>query len=207
MISAASRMLDSWSCGKPRNVHADMMAVTLEIVAQCLFGAEVAGVADRVGKAMQVVTDRFITDASQALLIPFDLPDFLAPARRDAISDLDKIINGIIRERSALHQRRGDLLDTLLHARDAEGQPMTDAQLRDEVMTLFLAGHETTAISLSWTCYLLSQHPPISSKNCMRFSVTANPCQKTFPVCATRKWCSKNPCGSIQPSGASGGKR
>lgn len=164
MISAASRMLNSWSCGKPRNVHADMMAVTLEIVAQCLFGAEVAGVADRVGKAMQVVTDRFITDASQALLIPFDLPDFLAPARRNAISDLDEIINGIIRERRALHQRRGDLLDTLLHARDAEGQPMTDAQLRDEVMTLFLAGHETTAISLSWTCYLLSQHPQVEAK-------------------------------------------
>jgi cytochrome P450 len=164
MISAASRMLDSWSCGKPRNVHADMMAVTLEIVAQCLFGAEVAGVADRVGKAMQVVTDRFITDASQALLIPFDLPDFLVPARRDAISDLDKIINGIIRERRASHQQRGDLLDTLLHARDAEGQPMTDAQLRDEVMTLFLAGHETTAISLSWTCYLLSQHPQVETK-------------------------------------------
>ena len=140
------------------------MAVTLEIVAQCLCGAEVAGVADRVGKAMQVVTDRFITDASQALLIPFDLPDFLVPARRDAISDLDEIINGIIRERRALHQRRGDLLDTLLHARDAEGQPMTDTQLRDEVMTLFLAGHETTAISLSWTCYLLSQHPQVEAK-------------------------------------------
>ena len=118
----------------------------------------------RVGKAMKVVTDRFMTDASQALLLPFNLPDFLAPARRDAIRDLNEIINGIIRERRAAHQPRGDLLDTLLQARDAEGHPMSDAQLRDEVMTLFLAGNETTAIALSWTCYLLGQHPQVEAK-------------------------------------------
>lgn len=161
---AARRTLDVWKSGEARNVHADMMGVTLEIVGQCLFGAEVAGVAHRVGQAMEVVTDRFMTDASQALLLPFDLPDFLAPARRDATSDLNKIINGIIRERRATPQPRGDLLDTLLHARDAEGQPMSDGQLRDEVMTLFLAGHETTAIALSWTCYLIAQHPEVEAK-------------------------------------------
>lgn len=164
MIRAADRMLDSWRDGEQRNVHADMMAATLEIVAQCLFGADVAGVTDRVGKAMEVVTDRFMRDASLTLLLPFDLPDFLAPGRRDATSDLNNIINGIIRERRASHEPRGDLLDALLEARDAEGQPMTDAQLRDEVMTLFLAGHETTAIVLSWTCYLLGQHPEVESK-------------------------------------------
>ncbi|MGB2664284.1 MAG: cytochrome P450 [Candidatus Acidiferrum sp.] len=164
MTRAASRMLDSWTGGESRNVHQDMMAVTLEIVAQCLCGAEVACVADRVGKAMEVVTDRFITDATQALLLPFDLPDFLAPTRRDAISHLNEIINGIIRERRAAHQSRADLLETLLYTRDAEGHPMSDAQLRDEVMTLFLAGHETTAIALSWTCYLLGQHPEIEAK-------------------------------------------
>src|SRR3984893_14047028 len=104
----ARRMLDSWGDGESRNVHRDMMAMALEIVAQCLCGAEVSGVTDRVGKAMEVITDRFMTDASQALLLPFDLPDFLAPARRDAISDLNQIIDGIIRERRASHQPRGD---------------------------------------------------------------------------------------------------
>lgn len=164
MTSAARRLLGSWINGESRNLHEDMMAVTLEIVAQCLFGAEVAGVAERVGKAMQVVTDRFILDASQALLLPFDLPDFLAPARQHAISDLNKIINGIVRERRASKQPRGDLLDALLQARDSEGQPMSDAQLRDEVMTLFLAGHETTALALSWTCFLLAQNPGVEAK-------------------------------------------
>src|SRR6201987_2493060 len=164
MTRAAGRMLASWSGGESRNIHEDMMAVTLQIVAQCLFGAEVTGVAERVGKAMPVVTDRFMADATQALLLPFDLPDFLAPARRRAISDLNQIINGIVCERRASNQRRGDLLDTLLQVRDSEGQPMSDAQLRDEVMTLFLAGHETTAIALSWTCFLLAENPCIEAK-------------------------------------------
>jgi len=164
MTRAARRMLDSWGDGESRNVHGDMMAIALEIVAQCLCGAEVSGVTDRVGKAMEVITDRFMTDASQALLLPFDLPDFLAPARRDAIGDLNQIIDGMIRERRASHQPRGDLLDTLLHSYDAEGHPMSDEQLRDEIMTLLLAGHETTAIALSWTCYLLGQHPQVEAK-------------------------------------------
>jgi cytochrome P450 len=164
MTGAAARMLDTWNADESRNVHADMMRVTLEIVGQCLFGAEVAGVAERVGKAMQVVLDRFVTDASQALLLPFDIPDFLASGRRNAVNTLNDIINGIIRQRRATDERRGDLLDALLQTRDTEGRPMSDAQLRDEVMTLFLAGHETTAIALSWTCFLLGQNPHVEAK-------------------------------------------
>ncbi|HXU49298.1 MAG TPA: cytochrome P450 [Candidatus Binatia bacterium] len=163
MTRIASRSLASWSDGQSRNVHEDMMAMTLEIVAQCLFGAEVSGIAERVGNAMQVVTDRFITDASQALLLPFQLPNFLAPARQRAIRDLNTIIDEIIRERRASKQPRADLLGTLLDVRDADGRPMSDTQLRDEVMTLFLAGHETTAIALSWTCYLLAKNPQVEA--------------------------------------------
>jgi cytochrome P450 len=163
MTRATGKMLDSWVDGESRNVHADMMAVTLEIVAQCLCGADVAGAAARVGKAMEVVMDRFMTDAAQALLLPFNLPDFVAPARRNATRDLNAIIDGIIRERRTSSEPRGDLLDTLLRARDSDGHPMSDAQLRDEVMTLFLAGHETTAIALSWTCYLLGKHPQVEA--------------------------------------------
>lgn len=164
MTRATRQLLDSWRNSESRNVHEDMMALTLQIVAQCLFGAEVTGVAERVGKAMKTVTDRFLIDAGQALLFPFDLPDFLTPSRRRAINDLNRIIQDILRERRASNQARGDLLDTLLQVRDAEGQPMSDAQLRDEVMTLFLAGHETTAIALSWTCYLVAQNPEIEAR-------------------------------------------
>ena len=164
MTNATHQMLDNWTDGESRNVHEDMMALTLQIVAQCLFGAEVTGVAERVGKAMKVVTDRFLTDAAQAMLLPFDLPDFFAPSRSRAINDLNKIIQNILQARRGSNQPRGDLLDTLLQVRDAEGQPMSDAQLRDEVMTLFLAGHETTALALSWTCFLIAQNPEIEAK-------------------------------------------
>ena len=133
-------------------------------MAQCLYGAEVAGAAERVGKAMQVVTERFVTDAGQALLFPFDIPDFLAGGRGHAVSALNDVISGLIREHRAANQSRGDLLDRLLQARDAEGRPMSDAQLRDEVITLFLAGHETTAIALSSTCFLLANNPQIEAR-------------------------------------------
>src|SRR5580700_1845964 len=164
MSRATSQMLGSWNDGERRNVHEDMMALTLRIVAQCLFGAEVTGVAERVGKAMHVVTERFLSDAGQALLLPFDLPDFLAPSRRRAINDLNRIIEDILRERRASNRPHGDLLDMLLEMRDSEGRPMSDAQLRDEVMTLFLAGHETTAIALSWAFFLLAQNPQIEAR-------------------------------------------
>src|SRR5712691_2388926 len=164
MTQATGRMLDSWKTNGVRNLHEEMMRVTLEIVGQCLYGAEVSGAAERVGKAMEVVTGKFIVNASQALLFRFEIPDLFAPRERRAIAELNEIIGGIIRDRRSSNQPRDDLLDTLLRARDAEGKPMSDAQLRDEMMTLFLAGHETTAIALSWACYLLAQNPQIEAR-------------------------------------------
>jgi cytochrome P450 len=163
MTAAAGRMLDSWKDEGERNVHEDMMRVTLEIVAQCLYGAEVSGDAARVGEAMEAVTERFITNASLALLFQLDLPVFFAPREWRAIRNLNKIIGGIIRRRRSANQAREDLLDMLLRVRDADGKPMSDTQLRDEVMTLFLAGHETTAIVLSWACYLIALNPQIEA--------------------------------------------
>ncbi len=164
MTQAAGRMLDSWKEKGERNIHDDLMRVTLEIVAQCLFGAEVTAVAERVGKAMEVVTERFIINASLAVMFPFDIPVRFARREWRAIRELNEIIGSIIRKRRSSDQPREDLLDMLLRVRDADGNPMSDAQLRDEVMTLFLAGHETTAIALSWACYLVAQNPEIEAK-------------------------------------------
>ena len=164
MTQATGRMLDSWKEKDERNIHEDLMHVTLEIVAQCLFGAEVTDAAKRVGKSMEVVTGRFIVNASLALLFRFDIPVLFAHREWRAIRELNEIIGGIIQERRSSNQPREDLLDMLLRARDADGNPMSDAQLRDEVMTLFLAGHETTAIALSWACYLIAQNPQVEMK-------------------------------------------
>ncbi len=164
MTRAAGRMLDSWQENHERNIHEDMMRVTLEIVAQCLYGAEVTGAAERVGKAMEVVTENFVNNASLAVLFPFDIPVFFARREWRAIRELNKVIGNIIRERRSSDQAREDLLDMLLRARDTDGNPMSSEQLRDEVMTVFLAGHETTAIALSWACYLISQNSEVEAK-------------------------------------------
>lgn len=164
MTQAASHMLDSWEEGGERNVHEDLMRVTLEIVARCLFGAEVSDAAERVGKAMEVVTEKFINNASLAVMFPFDIPVLFAPREWRAIRELNEIIGGVIRQRRSSGQPREDLLDMLLRVRDADGNPMSGEQLRDEVMTLFLAGHETTAIALSWACYLIAQNPRVERK-------------------------------------------
>ncbi len=164
MTSAAGCMLDSWQEKGERNIHEDMMRVTLEIVAQCLYGAEVTGAAERVGKAMEVVTENFVNNASLAVLFPFDIPVVFARREWRAIRELNEIIGKIIGERRTANQPREDLLEMLLRARDADGNPMSNEQLRDEVMTLFLAGHETTAIALSWGCYLVAQNPEVERK-------------------------------------------
>lgn len=164
MTRAAGRMLDSWKEKNERNIHEDLMRVTLEIVAQCLYGAEVTDAAERVGKAMEVVTESFVANASLALLFSFEIPVFLARRESRAIRELNEIIGNIIRERRCSNHPREDLLEMLLRARDVDGKPMSDMQLRDEVMTLFLAGHETTAIALSWACYLIAQNPRIETE-------------------------------------------
>src|SRR5256885_1594364 len=164
MTAAAGRMLDSWKEKSERNIHEDMMRVTLEIVGRCLYSAEVTDAAERVSRAMEVVTGRFIINASLAMLFRFDIPVPFAIREWRAIRELYGIIGGIIQERRSSDQRREDLLDMLLRARDADGNPMSDTQLRDEVMTLFLVGHETTAIALSWACYLIARNPDIEAK-------------------------------------------
>src|SRR5260370_662030 len=164
MTRATIRMLDSWKDGSERNIHEDLMQATLEIVAQCLYSAEVSDAAKRVGKAMEVVTGKFVANSSLALLFSFEIPVFFAPREWRAIRELNAIIGNIIRERRSSNQPREDLLEMLLRARDGDGNPMSDAQLRDEVMTLFLAGHETTAIALSCACCLIAQNPHIEMK-------------------------------------------
>src|SRR6266478_5159774 len=97
-------------------------------------------------------------------MFPIDIPVRFARREWRAIRELNEIIGSIIRKRRSSNQPREDLLDMLLQVRYADGNPMSDAQLRDEVMTLFLAGHETTAIALSWAFYLIAQNPGIEAR-------------------------------------------
>jgi cytochrome P450 len=159
MVACTERMLAGWRPGETRDVHAEMMRLTLEIAARTFFGLDVAGAAADVGAAFEVVQDAFNAQVGSLLVPPAWLPTPGNLRRRRAITFLEGVIHELIRQRRADGRDRGDLLSRLLHARDEDGSGMTDRQLRDEAMTLLLAGHETTALALSWTWYLLARHP------------------------------------------------
>lgn len=166
MTAYGSQTCTRWRDGDTLDMSAEMMQLTLGIVGKTLFDADVVSDAQEVGEAMTVVMDLFNT-----ITIPFfeliqKLP--LPQLRRfdTAKARLDAIIYRLIEQRRLAGEDRGDLLSMLLLAHDTEvdGGRMTDEQLRDELMTIFLAGHETTANALTWTWYLLSSNPEAEAR-------------------------------------------
>lgn len=165
MTAAGDGLLSRWeefaAAGRAVNMTEEMMRVTLEIITRTMFGESVSGEAGEVGEAIRVAS-HFVTERLQN---PFSLPlPVPTPSNREfrrSAKLLDEIIYRIIRRRRAGGERRGDLLDMLIEARDEEtGEAMSEAQIRDEALTIFAAGHETTANALTWTWYLLARHPP-----------------------------------------------
>lgn len=164
MVAYTERMLASWKDGQGLDVHEAMMRLTLDIVAKTLFDTDVSREAEDVGAALQFLMGKFMRQAAFAFLLPASIPIPTTRRLRRAVGQLDKVIYEIIRRRRASGTMSGDLLSVLLQAQDDEGLGMTDRQLHDEIMTLFLAGHETTANALSWTWLLLGQHPEVEEK-------------------------------------------
>ncbi len=157
MVRHAERLVARWRHGETRDVHADMMRLTLDIVAETLFGAEVGEAAERIGEALEVLMDRF---SGFSALVPLWVPGYANVRVARALRRLDEVVYGIIRGRRA-DDDRGDLLSMLLAATTDEGGRMSERQLRDEAVTLLLAGHETTALALTYTFHLLSRHPGV----------------------------------------------
>lgn len=166
MVALAERASAAWQPGETRDVAHEMMRLTLSVVAKTLFSADVAEEAPEIGEALTAVLEDFtnVTHPLRALLERLPLPHNRRV--KEASARLDATIYRIISERRESGKDEGDLLSMLLLAQDEEvdhGQ-MTDQQVRDEVMTLFLAGHETTANALSWTWYLLARNPEAATK-------------------------------------------
>jgi cytochrome P450 len=141
-----------------------MNRLTLEIVVKTLFNSDVSNDADHVGAILSQIVKPFASQATLKWIADNRLP---TPGHRryfNAVSEIDRVVFRIIGERRASGTDEGDLLSMLLQAQDEDGSQMSDAQLRDEVMTLFLAGHETTALALSWSWYLLATHPEAEQK-------------------------------------------
>jgi cytochrome P450/predicted O-linked N-acetylglucosamine transferase (SPINDLY family) len=158
IVAFAERMLATWQDGETRDLHEEMMRLTLEIAAKMLFGIDVPGEAHDVGRALETALKCIDARLSSWSWLPGWLPTPNNLRLRRAIRHLDSILYCLIEQRRASGEDRDDLLSLLLHARVGDdGSRMTDRQLRDEAMTLFLSGHKTTALALSWTWYLLAQ--------------------------------------------------
>jgi cytochrome P450 len=162
MAQAAVAMRDTWRPG-PVDINAEMMALTMTIVARTLFATDVAHETERVAQALHDAFSSFNLGFSPLASLLDRLPTAKTRAFNRARATLDGIVYRMIAERRRDGGDRGDLLSMLLAAQDTEGDGtgMSDTQLRDELLTLFLAGHETTANALSWTWMLLAQHPAV----------------------------------------------
>lgn len=159
MASSAEQLLARWKDGEARDIHEDMTQLTLDVVTRSLFGARVSQDARSVGADISTVMARFFQQAALSFILPDGTPLPKGPRLLRSKRRLDQKILAIIHERRSSPAPANDLLQILLDAQDEHGSRMTDEQLRDEIMTLFLAGHETTANALSWTWYLLAQNP------------------------------------------------
>jgi cytochrome P450 len=164
MAGFSERHVAGWADGATLEVHGEMMALTQAIVGKTLFDADVSGDAHDAAQAAKLLAENFGARLAR-IALPFWVPTPGNLRARRAIRRLDAIVDRIIAERRAITDDRGDLLSMLVQAQDADdGTRMTPRQLRDEVMTIFLAGHETTAVTLSWTWYLLAQHPEVRAR-------------------------------------------
>jgi cytochrome P450 len=165
MTEYAERTGTRWRDGAQLDIAHEMMELTLAIVGKTLFDADVEEEAVAIGEALTTIINLF-----NAMLLPFSelLEKLPLPQNKrfeKAKRRLNETIYRIIDERRRSGEDRGDLLSMLLFSQDEEGTgSMTDEQVRDEVMTIFLAGHETTANALTWTWYLLSQHEEVEAR-------------------------------------------
>lgn len=164
MVRCANRLLDRWREGEERDIREDMTRLTLQIAAQVLFDVELDSAVERIARAV----DRGMAVVSSRFKRGFVIPDWIpTPGNRRymaTVRDLDAVVAEIVSARRTWSADRTDLLATLLRSRDRDGRPISARLLRDELVTLLLAGYETTALALTWTLYLLSCHPGIAAK-------------------------------------------
>ena len=164
MADLTDRMLAHWRTGEQVDVNFEFSSLTSAIALKTLFDLDDAGDRARFTETLRLAFDLM----SVRFRSIFKLPNwFPTPANRRlklAVAELCAVVDGFIAQGRARKEPGDDLLSRLVSAQDDDGSRMTDRQLRDEMMTLYLAGHETTALTLSWSWYLLSQHPRVEEK-------------------------------------------
>ncbi len=161
MVRRTTEAAAAWRDGDEVDVYADMTRLTMEIAAETLFGSSIGPDVPRISAALGYSMGLFwkhTTHPLSSLLLRLPVPSTLRVRR--ARRTLDALVYGLIAERRASGEDTGDLLSMLLAAQDEEtGLGLSDEEVRDEVITLLAAGHDTTANALTWTLWLLSEHP------------------------------------------------
>lgn len=168
MSNATITMLEGWQAlaehEQPLNIANEMIRLSLRIAGQALFSIDLSKETDALGLAFKKMST-MLADNFYAPPLPISIPTRRNRQVQATRRSLDTIVYSIISERRQLSMQTGDLLSILMNTRDEEtGEMMNDSQLRDEVITLLFAGHETTANVLTWTWYLLSQHPEVEQR-------------------------------------------
>lgn len=167
MVRATEAMLASWDARPEgeRDIDREMMTLTMRIASETLLGKDLSGEADLVGDALTFLTLNANDRITRLIDVPLSVPT--AENRRFllAIKAVDDILEGLVAERRRGAGEHHDLLAMLMEAKDEEtGERMSDEQLRDEAITIFAAGHETTSNSLAWTFLLLARHPEVARR-------------------------------------------
>src|SRR5258708_8570087 len=163
MVEYTHRMLDGWRGGEERDAHQERMRLTLEIVGKTLFDADVERDAQEVGKSLELLLE-IGANFRRTMFVPHWLPTATNLRVKKEIAQIEKILYRIIAERRASGRDAGDLLSMLLAAQDEDGSRMTDRQLRDETITLVLAGDGETASTLCLTRWVLAPDPAVEKK-------------------------------------------
>lgn len=164
MVQYADDLAEEWRTTPSRDFCADMNALTLRVIAKTMFDADVKGDAAVVGAAMKVIEQVLVEHVNLPIPLPRWWPSPGNRRKIKAITDIEEIVLRTVDERRREGQDHGDLLSTLVFARDEAGMAMTDTELRDEAMTLVFAGHDTTAHALVWMWYLLAKHPEVADR-------------------------------------------
>ncbi len=158
MVAITQKVLDEWQPGEQRNILKDMQRLTLMIANKTLFGVDASDEADSLGKVIQ---EWFSLLTSPAAIIKIDAPGLPFRRLRELSDIVDNTMRSMIEQKRAHNVDDGDVLSMLIQARDENGNGFTDDEIIGNANTLFIAGHETTANTLSWTLYLLAQHPDV----------------------------------------------
>jgi cytochrome P450 len=181
MVASVERMLEDWHDGDVRDVYRDTMVATLRIASRTMFGFELDSEVSAMGEAVDLLSEEIGNRFARPFLIPDWLPTPGNARYRRGIAHVEKVVSEIIEDRRVNDPDKGDLLSMLIMARDEDGAPMSDRQLRDEAVTLLLAGHETTALSLSWTLLLLARHPEVQDAIAAECAAVIEPGRQVTP--------------------------